>query len=69
MNIAALESRLTEQTINSMTSEPLKVTEENSERASLETDKNTEQQIQQPPAQPDHETAGSRIPEWMRAEL
>jgi hypothetical protein len=69
VNVAALESRLTEQTINSITSDPLKGTEENSERTSLELDNNTEQQSQQPAAQPNHDTAGSRIPEWMRAEL
>ncbi|KAF3390939.1 Asperfuranone cluster transcription factor afoA [Talaromyces pinophilus] len=67
--VAALESRLTEQTINSITSDPLKGTEENSERTSLELDNNTEQQSQQPAAQPNLDTAGSRIPEWMRAEL
>uniref|UniRef100_A0A093XK13 Regulatory protein CAT8 n=1 Tax=Talaromyces marneffei PM1 TaxID=1077442 RepID=A0A093XK13_TALMA len=68
-NAAALESRLTEQAINSISSEPLKASEENQERASPDLDGNADPQTHHPPTQTNLDTAGSRIPEWMRAEL
>uniref|UniRef100_A0A093V6H3 Putative transcriptional regulatory protein n=1 Tax=Talaromyces marneffei PM1 TaxID=1077442 RepID=A0A093V6H3_TALMA len=67
--VAALESRLTEQAINSISSEPLKASEENQERASPDLDGNADPQTHHPPTQTNLDTAGSRIPEWMRAEL
>jgi hypothetical protein len=70
LDIAFLESRLTEQAIASLPSESLGAIQGAAEDLLLHSENNGEaQQQQQPLQESDVGTPGARIPPWMKAEL
>ncbi|OKL55498.1 putative Transcription factor [Talaromyces atroroseus] len=67
--VAALESRLTEQAINSIQSEALVAIQDTAEDPPSHPEKDFDTQPQQTLQESDGGTTGTRLPTWMKAEL